>query len=230
VALVVIGLAYVQRRSGNVAFVPVVQLCLLTACYLVAIVASRAFFDVNAIDERMLAPIEPAVLIVVAAFVWSGLRTLWTDRVAVGAVAATLVVLMAVSVHPIATIVADGFGPLPLSPTARSVGTLPRNVAVFANQSAAVWFATGRRAYELPTRTDKFSLGRNRHYGAEMAELAALVRRRPVAVVLLTVPNFASYPSVGEFERMGAVRTVHVRTDGIVVLVGGRPILHPHRR
>ena len=80
VAIVVVLFALVQRRSGNLAFAPVVALCILTVCHMLALVVSRALFDVNAIDERMLAPLQPAAEIVAAAFVWSGLRTLWSPR------------------------------------------------------------------------------------------------------------------------------------------------------
>ena len=142
---------------------------------------------------------------------------------ATATVAGVMGVLMAISVHPIAAVVDNGFRPISLSPSSRAVRTLPRDVPVFATSAAAIWFATGRSAYELPTRVNGFTLERNHDYRAHMREFAAFAARRRLAIVLILAPNIQNYPSLADLEKIADVRWVHHYRDGAVALVGGHP-------
>lgn len=218
---VVATLAVAQGRSRRLRTTPQLLLGAYTVVFVLVVVATRRFFDVNAVDERILSPVQPAVFVLVAAWSWSGLHMIVRSRRApTRAMTAVVLLLIAVSVRPIASFVARGFPEREPGAVASVVAALPGDRVVVSDNPGEIWLRTGRSSVELPHRLNAFTLEPDPAYRRDLAALVRLARRRPTVVVFAGTLSVGMFPSLRDLSAATTVRDVRVLDDGVVARLG----------
>lgn len=150
--------------------------------YLAALLVSKALLDaLTPLDERLLSPLLPVLAVTVAAA---------APRAVPAVAVAVAVVVTGQAVRTVGWAADqrdEGIGYTSalwdVSPTLDVIRSLPRGVAVYTNDRAAVYLGTGRTVDAVPHEVNPFTRRPVGGVGAEVAEIGTEVRAGRAVVV-----------------------------------------------
>jgi hypothetical protein len=180
------------------------------------------------IDDRILAPLYPALLVVAVCL----LDRLWPPRRQLRIIRALLVVLCAAFAlwHAnqarcwLQASYGRGFGYTSKqwrqSELMRHVEQLDPAVPIFTNSVEAIYIRTGRRADSLPRTRDAATGGPNEHLAAELEQVGT--RLKAERAVIVCFDTMRGQPVVSKDELAAAIplRVRHEAADGVILESG----------
>ncbi len=208
-------------RNGNARWfvVPTVG-----AAYLAVVVVSRFFVgDEIPLSARMLVPLLVLVVVVACAGLVS-MQLAARAPLLVMMVSAVVVVAPTrrdgawASVHRGSTVeaVSDSIDPDPVPTILRLAARTPSEVLILSNRPERLWFDLERSSLALPRRRDANRGGPNEQFEPELEEIAALMRSRPLLVVVVRDRELADTIAAV----LGDAVCERQRTTGGVLLYG----------
>jgi hypothetical protein len=204
--IVIAGLValHTRRRWRGVAIGPYCLVFTFFFAYTAVLILTRDFLDAGMpFDDRLFAPIQPLIYILLISSLWLLLanRGGTQDRRVVNAylgvkgprVESEALVCVAVSLliavpalHTTIDSVVSGVDRPRESPTLAAVGQLPQSVFVATNAGDALWFETGRASIGVPSLADGTTQEKNPRFLSQLTELAAEVTAHHGVIALLT--------------------------------------------
>jgi hypothetical protein len=190
----------VTRRWSVFPFGPVL---LVIGVYTVVLLVSASYFGEISLGGRLLAPVQPLVVVLVAmalaALVAEYSPVVPAVRWMVVA-PVSLVVLIGWFAPPVTLTIPVDLSTTPVS-IAEAVERVPEGTAIYTTDPELVWSLTGRTSYALPSRLNQESSTPNEQFGTWVGQVAGQVAEGRAAVLYLDgaallAPNLSNLPEL----------------------------------
>ena len=220
--------AQTDRREDSTMTLPYVLL-VFAVCYVAFLIFTASFIDADTVlDNRSLAPIHVAMLVLVPCLISKlYLRSKRTRTIRIIFVALALIFAGSYAVRGVkwlARVRGDGQGYASRawkdSPTIAGIKTLPAETIIYSNGHDAIYYLTGRRARFIPEKVIHGTGRPNAMYDPEMAWMKTdLLRRQGVLVYFYTLPERQSLPSEIELQQTLNLCPIAKTNDGMISVV-----------
>jgi len=181
--------------------------------YLAAVGMTQVLLDATTEpNQRLLAPVQLASYLLLAAVVALGGDRLMAGRWPARRLGCALVVMLATAVvvqplfrlNTLATAVHRSAAAARTQAASDPLRSLPHGLVMFSDSPSGLWLYSGQGSYRLPTKV-VFTTGRTDHsYGEEVRQTEAIVKRRGGLIVISSQGPTADYTSDAALRALGA--------------------------